>query len=71
MALTELRRTAIEIDEDTFVEVVISHDDEGNRVVTLSGVGCDLEGEMPGEYWIVPEGTIAARFAPPAAEGAR
>jgi len=36
--------------------------DEQGHGVTVEGDGCDLEGEMPGEYWIAPAGTIAARF---------
>lgn len=36
-------------------------DDEGHGI-TVSGVDCDLEGEMPGEYWLAPSGTIAARY---------
>jgi len=36
-------------------------DDDGHGV-ELSGVNCDLEGEMPGLYYLVPAGTIAARY---------
>lgn len=57
---TELSRTRIAAG-DNEIEVVISRAPEG-VVVTLAGVDCDLEGEMPGEYWVAPSGTIAARY---------
>lgn len=44
--------TQITVDDLTF-EVAIRHTEYGPKVV-LSGVNCAMEGDMPGEYLLVP-----------------
>lgn len=35
---------------------VVAEVTEDGPVVRLSGIDCDLEGEMPGEYYLTPRG---------------
>jgi hypothetical protein len=64
--------TALTLDDGDSVDLTIGEltvhvttqlTDDG-PVVRLGGVNCDLDGDMPGEYFLVPSGTIAARFSP-------
>jgi hypothetical protein len=49
---TTTQTTTLTLDGMT-VEVSIQRTDDG-PLVTLGGVNCHLEGEMPGEYYLKP-----------------
>jgi hypothetical protein len=45
--------TIIEID-GLHVAVEVKTNGSGDKFIALSGVDCNLEGEMPGEYYVTP-----------------
>jgi hypothetical protein len=47
----------VDVDVDGLtVRVEHATDADGGRYVQLSGVACDLEGELPGLYYPIPRG---------------